>query len=234
MDFSSTVSDSNIIITSLKKSVRDNAQLVFSKKVTVSLNSASEEFPEAEILDILEITKLGDASLEGLVCLIDNRASFSRELSRNRNATLSIYFPLSREKFIIKSEVKTINSLNKEEEKIDGLNPEELLKNYWSKLTHEEKLQYETVDKDSIKPHDDKADDLNKYIAQEGMEYSKNFSVAFFIPIETVYTIYPMPQVVANTRKQKFESLLKPHKMPSKFLIKFDKSDSKWKTYNLH
>ena len=39
----------------------------------------------------------------------------------------------------------------------------EYLNKYWSSLSEEEKLQYETVDKDSIKPNLNITEDLTRY-----------------------------------------------------------------------
>ena len=112
----------------------------------------------------------------------------------------------------------------------------EIINKYWSSLTEEEKLQYETVDKDSIKPNDDKneKDDLVKYFAQEQKKPSINFSVLVLTPIKVWYTIFPMPQVIAHINKKKFESLLKPHKMPKKFLMNFDQEKNEWNSVQLN
>ena len=110
-------------------------------------------------------------------------------------------------------------------------------KNYfWNSLTEEEKLQYEIVDKDSIKPNDDKEakDDLVKYFAQEQKKPSPNFSVLLLMPIKVWYTIFPMPQVIAHINKKKFESLLKPHKMPRKFLMNYDSCKNDWTSVQLN
>ena len=113
---------------------------------------------------------------------------------------------------------------------------QEKINYYWSLLTEEEKLQYETVDKDSKKPDNniEEKDDLIKYIAQEQKKPSINFSVLVLIPIKVWYTIFPMPQVIAHINKKKFESLLKPHKMPRKFLMNYDSQKNDWTSIQLN
>jgi hypothetical protein len=113
---------------------------------------------------------------------------------------------------------------------------EEKISYYWSLLTEEEKLQYETVDKDSKKPDNniEEKDDLIKYIAQEQKKPSVNFSALVLIPIKVWYTIFPMPQVIAHINKKKFESLLKPHKMPRKFLMTYDSQKNDWSSSQLN
>ena len=113
---------------------------------------------------------------------------------------------------------------------------EKQINDYWSSLTEEEKLQYETVDKDSIKPDNDNEskDDLVKYLHKNKKKPSPNFSVLMLIPIKVFYTIFPMPQVIAHINKKKFESLLKPHKMPRKFLMTYDSKNNDWTSVQLN
>ena len=213
------------------KSINENKQLIFSKKLTISQSS---EFPLVEITDIKDIIDIPntDGRLTGIIVFFDKRISFIESINEflNNNKskeyiplTSSIYFPLTREKLIMNCKSEFIK---------DG----EIINKYWSSLTEEEKLQYETVDKDSIKPNDDKneKDDLVKYFAQEQKKPSINFSVLVLTPIKVWYTIFPMPQVIAHINKKKFESLLKPHKMPKKFLMNFDQEKNEWNSVQLN
>ena len=149
---------------------------------------------------------------------------FNKDKSKEYIAlTGSIYFPLTREKLIMNCKTEFIKE-------------EEIINKYWSSLNEEEKLQYETVDKDSIKPNDDRneKDDLVKYFAQEQKKPSINFSILVLTPIKVWYTIFPMPQVIAHINKKKFESLLKPHKMPKKFLMNYDQEKKEWNSVQLN
>jgi hypothetical protein len=184
-----------------------------------------------DIKDIIDIPNT-DGRLTGIIVFFDKRISFIESINEflNNNKskeyiplTSSIYFPLTREKLIMNCKSEFIK---------DG----EIINKYWSSLTEEEKLQYETVDKDSIKPNDDKneKDDLVKYFAQEQKKPSINFSVLVLTPIKVWYTIFPMPQVIAHINKKKFESLLKPHKMPKKFLMNFNQEKNEWNSVQLN
>ena len=249
MKFSTeTPPNTNIFKQTIIKSLNENKQLVFSKKLTISQinqnkdnnisndNKKEDEiiqFPLVEISDIKDIIDIPNTEnkLTGLICFFDNRALFINEIKNFFEKeqkefiplTSSIYFPLTREKLIMNCKSKFI---------ID----EERLNYYWSTLTEEEKLQYETVDKDSIKPDNDieAKDDLVKYFAQEQKKPSVNFSVLLLIPIKVWYTIFPMPQVIAHINKKKFESLLKPHKMPKKFLMNYDSKSNDWTSVQLN
>lgn len=232
MKFSTeTPPNSNIFKQAIMKSINENKQLIFSKKLTISQSS---EFPLVEITDIKDIIDIPntDGRLTGIIVFFDKRISFIESindfLNNNKSKeyiplTSSIYFPLTREKLIMNCKSEFIK---------DG----EIINKYWSSLTEEEKLQYETVDKDSIKPNDDKneKDDLVKYFAQEQKKPSINFSVLVLTPIKVWYTIFPMPQVIAHINKKKFESLLKPHKMPKKFLMNFDQEKNEWNSVQLN
>ena len=232
MKFSTeTPPNSNIFKQAIMKSINENKQIIFSKKLTISQSS---EFPLVEITDIKDIIDIPntDGRLTGIIVFFDKRISFIESINEflNNNKskeyiplTSSIYFQLTREKLIMNCKSEFIK---------DG----EIINKYWSSLTEEEKLQYETVDKDSIKPNDDKneKDDLVKYFAQEQKKPSINFSVLVLTPIKVWYTIFPMPQVIAHINKKKFESLLKPHKMPKKFLMNFDQEKNEWNSVQLN
>ena len=248
MKFSSeTPPNTNIFKQAIIKSINENKQLVFSRKLTISQlpnstvttnnsNNNEEEnmgFPLVEISDIKDIIDIPNTEnkLTGLICFFDNRTVFIDEIKNYFDKekkeyiplTSSIYFPLTREKLIMNCKSKFIT----DEEKISY---------YWSLLTEEEKLQYETVDKDSKKPDNniEEKDDLIKYIAQEQKKPSVNFSALVLIPIKVWYTIFPMPQVIAHINKKKFESLLKPHKMPRKFLMTYDSQKNDWSSSQLN
>ena len=225
---STTPANVNIFKQAIIKSLNENTQLVFSRKLTISCNH--ENFPAIEISDIRDIIDIPNTEnqLTGIICFFDNRTNFLNFLKLCDKCSLSIYFPLSREKYIMFSKVRLLNENNEKDL--------EYLNKYWSSLNEEEKLQYETVDKDSIKPNLNITEDLIRYTAQEKDKFSVNFSVAEFIPFEVEFTIFPMPQVIANLRRQKFESLLKPHKMPQKFLMKYiEENDKKeWISHQLN
>lgn len=235
--------NSNIFKQAIVKSINENKQLVFSKKLTISQscqnkktnenNDENIEFPLVEISDIKDIVDIPDSNgkLTGIVCFFDNRTLFidgiknyfTEEKKEYMPLTTSIYFPLTREKLVMNCKSKFI---------VD----EEKINKYWTSLTEEEKLQYETVDKDSIKPDNDISsnDDLVKYIPQEQKKPSNNFSILLLMPIKVWYTIFPMPQVIAHINKKKFESLLKPHKMPKKFLMTYDSKKNEWTSVQLN
>ena len=238
-----TPPNTNIFKQAIIKSLNENKQLIFSKKLTISQllpqNNTSKDnmdFPLVEISDIKDITDIPntEGKLTGIICFFDKRTLFIESINdyinNNINTkkdfiplTSSIYFPLTREKLVMNC-------------KSEFIKDEILINKYWATLTEEEKLQYETVDKDSIKPFNDinEKDDLVKYIAQEQKKPSINFAILLLIPIKVWYTIFPMPQVIAHINKKKFESLLKPHKMPKKFLMNYDKEKNEWNSVELN
>jgi hypothetical protein len=245
-----------------QKSLVENSQLVFSKKINVSV--VDDGLPVNEIIDVHQILPIDDNA--AILAFIDNRTSFYRSLTDNSTACLSIYFPMSREKFrlnctfhsisgngksilelsnkiqfesFLRKNLKSNNAILKENEseenfinrgyeyykkltsQIHQFKNEKILDEYWNKLNNEEKLEYDTIHPDSIKI-EEQLTDVDKFESQEEVFHSKNFSIIFFIPLDIEHTIYPMPQVVANTRKPHFESLYKPHKKIRKYIFLYN------------
>jgi hypothetical protein len=247
---------------SFQKSMLENSQLVFSKKVNISV--VSDGLPVNDILDIHQVLKIDDNA--AIMAFIDNRTAFYQSLTENNIANLSIYFPMSREKFKLNcslhsisengksiNQLKNINqfenyirkisnldkSVNKENEvdekfigrgyeyyykinsELNQLKDDKILDEYWNKLNNEEKLEFDTIYPDTIKI-DEQLTDVDKFESQEEVLHSKNFAILFFIPFDVEHTIYPMPQVVANSRKPHYESLYKPHKKIRKYIFVFN------------
>ena len=245
-----------------QKSLLENSQLVFSKKVNVSV--VNEGLAVNDILDIHQVLKIDDNA--AIMAFIDNRTAFYQSLSENTIACLSIYFPMSREKFKLNCSIHSISGngksilelinknqfdsylkknfkynnailkdnendnnfvsrgyeyYNKINSQLTEFKNEKILDEYWNKLNNEEKLEYDTVHPDTIKV-EEQLTDVDKFESQEEVFHSKNFSILFFIPYDIEHTIYPMPQVVANTRKPHFESLYKPHKKIRKYIFIFN------------
>ena len=110
MKFSTeTPPNSNIFKQAIMKSINENKQLIFSKKLTISQSS---EFPLVEITDIKDIIDIPntDGRLTGIIVFFDKRISFIESindfLNNNKSKeyiplTSSIYFPLTREKLIM-------------------------------------------------------------------------------------------------------------------------------------
>ncbi len=279
---------------SFNKSIINNAQLVFSKKITIS--AVLNGLPYSEIMDIEHMYNVDDSDtnkLPGFICHIDNRSIFHNALINNFIVHVSNFFPLSREKYkmnclvyVISASDKNIDitkhikndkqldeylklnikythhsdnqNISESEEYYKKSNDfinkissyitnntdiNNKLNNQWKLLNNEAKLNYESVDKDSCKPSDlvekvihhtslDK--DLENFTSQEEVNYSKNFSIVYLLPLDVEHTIFPMPQVVANSRKTSFESLMKPHRKPRKFYFMFDFSDANWKFNELN
>jgi hypothetical protein len=272
---------------SFSKSISENSQIVFSKKLTVATISQDIGLPYSEILDLQEIKNLENLNNSALVCFCDNRTIFYHSIKKNSLVHVTIFFPLSREKYKINCALFTLSgdgddistSQNQNQiqsyfnlnyiynNKTHGLDKleadyyiesknylhkiknninnkkEEKLNAYWNKLNNEEKLFYEVLDKDTIKAREETIssscdvpvkDDLSKFEAQEEIFYSKHFSVIYLVPLDVEHSIYPMPQVVANSRKPNFESLYKPHKKPKKFLFMLNMNDKSWNFKELY
>jgi len=275
------MNDNYTWLNSFQKSLSDNAQLVFSKKITISTINPEDNLSYSEILDLKEIKSLDSQGKDNaLIFYVDNRTIFYNSLKQNSMAHLANYFPLSREKYKMncliyalsgdgenitelsnKAQFKNYININykyiqqfKEKSlllnetqykdisqeyfyqylnEIDKCKHDQILNSFWSKLSNEEKLEYDTVDKDSIKLNENlnsekMSKDVENFEAQEEILFSKNFTVLYIIPVDVEHTLLPMPQVVANSRRPNFESLMKPHKKPKKYNFLFNFSDGNW------
>ena len=258
-----------------KKAVDANSQIAFSRKLTVSVIDASTNVPLSEMIDMkLLVEYEGEwTNNAGLTCFVDNRTYFYDSLVSNDVVNFSVYFPLSKEKFvftgtrvIVSNKTRTkaairnklyVENLNKimtsllkqesncknETQNIETVNNycdsisnkivanDKIIKDYWDSLNNEEKLSFEAISPETIKLDAFKEkvkDDLVKFEAQEEILPNDNFSVLFLIPFEVDYTIYPMPQVIANSRKPNFESLYKPQKKTRRFYFFFNFLCLKW------
>ena len=261
--------------TLFKRSIDSNSQLAFSKKLTVSMIDSSTMTPFSEIVDMKSFNTFQEEKINNssLSCFIDNRTLFYDNLVGSDVVNFSVYFPLTKEKYIFtgtriiqsnKKKVfakvmnnkysiylkKLILSMLKLEE--SALNEEQLvdltssfcgyvnervsiddksIKECWESLNNEEKLNYEAITPETIKIDllkEKVKDDLSKFEAQEELLTNDNFSVVYLIPFEVDYVIYPMPQVIANSRKPNFESLYKPPKKTRRFYYIYNFLNNKW------
>jgi hypothetical protein len=113
---------------------------------------------------------------------------------------------------------------------------ENIINFYWKLLNEEEKLIYESLSPDTYKPKENLSD-IDKFESQEKEKPIDNFSLIFLFPYIIEHTVYPKTQVIANTRKQNFESLYKPRKMCKKNLLWLnlkDKTKAAWEIKELN
>ena len=231
-----------------KKALSNNSQLQFANKISLSLTD-TDNMPYSEIVDINSIdyayTDNKGINNAALVIFLDNRTHCFKLLLANTYGYISLYFPLTREKFkmLVINKVlfedfkgKIDNDFINNVSNIDSeLVKKEILNSYWKKLTNEDKLNYEVIQPETVKINDNLLNnDINKFEAQEEIFHSANFSVVFLFPVEVDYTIYPMPQVVANNRKPNFESIYKPRKTQKRYMFKLDWEEITWKFSELN
>ena len=231
-------------------SLNKNCQLKHSKNINISLIDKKNYLPFSEILEINQVNKSDNISNnQSIVCLLDNRTELYSILESSHISHLSIYFPLTQEKYLLmctrvilsNTYVESYNILyNNIFTKEDGfikyykdlnslsLDKQNKLNKYWKLLTNEDKLKYESLQPGTLKSENLKEDDLTRYEAQEEIQYNPNFSMIHFIPLDIDYTKFPAPQVVANSRKPEFESIYKPTKKTKRSYYKLDLNSYKW------
>lgn len=261
--------------TLFRRSIESNSQLAFSKKLTISLIDSSTMTPFSEMVDLKCFNNFLEENINNsfLTFFIENRTLFYENLVSSDVVNFSVYFPLTKEKFIftgtriiqsnkkkifakinnnaysvylkkliysmLKIEETTFNenhSIDLTSSFCESINnslfkDEKRIKEFWESLNNEEKLIYEAITPETIKTDllkENVKDDLSKFEAQEELLPNDNFTLLHLIPFEVDYVIYPMPQVVANSRKPNFESLYKPPKKTRRFYYIYNFLNNKW------
>jgi hypothetical protein len=256
-----------------KNSIERNSQLAISKKLTVSVIDNSNLIPLSEIVEMKQFNQLDEEKVNNaaFTCFLDNRTYFFDKLAKTEVVSLSIYFALTKEKFIftatkvivsnkkkLRSTLKNTsyceylknttlsfikegkqveeNYLEKADNYCESINNEvfgneKLVKESWESLNSEEKLDFEVITPETMKIdifHERQKEDLVKFEAQEELLANDNFTLVYFVPFEVDYMIFPLPQVVANSRKPNFESLYKPPKKTRRFYYILNFLNRRW------
>jgi len=230
----------SLLISSIERSLLLNSQLSYNNKATISfISNTSLNLSSNLITDIYDIDqlKLKDYSTIPIFKLnTDIRLPFFKSISSSTECNLSIYFPLTQEKYIFTCLSKRIHPFEKDSFLKEGLSMEiqaeykhinqindfinidcnTLIETYWKNLSEEEKLAFDVFEPGTIKSKDTQ-NDIDRFESQEKVEPMRQFGVVLFIPIKAERTVYPRPQVIANTRKQNFESLYQPRKTIKKY-----------------
>lgn len=222
---------------SLQKSISGNMQLDFWKNICIGYIAASSKTPETDILKYKNIHTNEKGSVF-IVSILDARSKIYKDLEGNENASLCWYFPLSKEKYRIRSKLFRIVKGCYDEKKEQPLLEAKKFQEIWEKdLSKEERKEFTELTPDtvteekSIKKHDD----LNDFGTPEVANVSRNFAVVLFEVLEVEHTRYQMPQVIADARYTPFESLFAPYKVTTKYLHTRSKEDpSKWESVPLN
>lgn len=232
------------------KSLKDNCQLNFSKKITISCVDINGD-SQSEVFDLIDF----NLNMFDILCIeIDNRTTFYEDLIKNKNCFISTYLPLNKEKYRFKCDFIHLKMTENKEIVIKGSDNSYLSENFsslylnifnyvkekglniltelWSKNQEESKLDFQSLNPDTIRNSKiySSLDDLDKFESQELLEISKNFSVIFFLPYIVERTTYPKPQVISNSRKPNFESLYKARKTKRKYIYSINGFDEKLNT----
>jgi len=234
-------------IRSLQKSIMNNTQLEFWHYLEIAYVNVDEKAPECEMIKFRKLLLDEITNKSFLITTVDKRTKLYKNLTQNPKIQLCWFFPLSREKFRLKCDCTLISNddyfkTNAKQDEISASTSAPLLikeyKRIWDEdLNKEEKKEYTEVQPDSetIDKHQKKHDDLNDFNTPEVQAISSNFSVIIFDPYEIEHTKFIMPQVVADSRTTKFESLFSPYKQPSKHLHTQDPQNAlNWTTLTLN
>ena len=191
----------------LRKNILRNQQLAFCKNMFIAYEDEGEPCIDTLVLRDV-VTEENDVYL---VYFVDKRENLIKALEKNRKAAISIYFPLSKEKFSFKTVIN--DKLITDKQRLD----------YWNNsFGKTDKLKF-TKEAPNLK----KTAKEEEYNAQCIESVSANFHVLVCEVLKGDHWIYKMPEVVADARNPIFESEFKPYKKEKKFHFERGK-DGNW------
>ena len=195
------------------KAVESNKQLISSKNCFVAYLLENE--PRIEMLVFKSLTDFNDEL--SLCFIIDKRSKLSQAIQTQSKLGLSFYFPLSREKFIFRTKVANFESPN-----------DVFRQRVWKEwISQDERNEFTRNCPDIQKPNSNE-----EFNSQDVDGISPNFSVLVATPYFLERTLFKMPQVVADSRNQKFESEFKPYQKERKFT--FSQNEKGWQVTEIN
>jgi len=171
---------------SLQKSHSSNEQLEFWRYVSVAYLHSQTNFPENEMIKFRSFHHKGNSSY--LVFSLDKRSHLYRDLEKSAQVQFCWFFPLSREKYRIKSVLSTFHK----EKYAEGSDKQPVLsfeefEECWNKyVDKEEKKLFACVHPDTKTNESNakKIDDINDFNTPDLNEISPNFAIILADAIE--------------------------------------------------
>lgn len=225
---------------SLEKSILNNKQLEFHNYFYLSF--IKDKNPEIEMLKFRAFIDHPTYSNSFLVATLDSRSKAVQSFKDNTNNLLEIcwFFPLSREKYRIKTKLSLlckefcINDNDGGNSNLEKTQKELILANVWDKHSKEEKKEFHNKTPDEISLEKEKMSDLDKFNSQDKNEISNNLMIILLEPIDIEHLTLPMPQVIADARHPNFESLFQPYKSQKKYKHLYNELTKKWEIYTVN
>ena len=220
---------------SLNKSLINNRQLEFHDFFYLSYLNISE--PEIDYFRFRDFVDHQGNSL--IISTLDKRGKNFQILKDNLKNMLEMcwFFPLSREKFRIKVRISFLSQdfyLNHTKYQLELKKQEEIKKCIWDKLSKDEKKEFHNKLPDTLTPEKEVLPDIDRFNSPDKTDISENLAIVLLEPIEIEHSIFPMPQVAADARHSKFESLFQPYKVQKKYRHIFNEEKKVWDTFTLN
>ncbi len=174
---------------SLQKSHSSNEQLEFWRYVSVAYISSKTNFPENEMIKFRSFHHKENSSY--LVFSLDRRSNLYRDLEKTAQVEFCWFFPLSREKYRIKSVLSTFHKEKYAEESSDKqqILTNENFEECWNKyVDKEEKKLFARVHPDTktTESNSKKIDDINDFNTPDLNEISPNFAIILADAVEGI------------------------------------------------
>lgn len=198
-------------IRSLEKSLATNRQLQFYNLLQIAYLDENGG-PELEMIKFLQFE-----SNEGkiYICsMLDMRTSLCKPIGKCDKVQLLWYFPLTREKYRLTSKATLLTSSNHKESPLSAT----FIKTWIESLDIEQKKEFHSLQPETITTEKSELTEIDRFNSPEKLEISENFGLGVFEVGQVEYTSLPLPQVIANSRNVKFESIFQPYKKTKKYL----------------
>ena len=193
--------------------IERNRQLAFSKNMYVSY--IIDEEPRIDMLNLRDVKAVGSDCF--LIFFIDKREELHNVMLNGSKASLIVYFPLTKEKYVFRGVVdgSAISKGN--------------MVDYWNThFSEEDKKIFKR--EDPKMPKSQREEDYNQ---QRVDDIPENFRVLSIKVREVSHTVLKMPEVIADARNPVFESEFKPYKKEKKFRF-ISSGEGQWKFEELN
>eukprot|EP00742_Colponemidia_sp_Colp-10_P007488 GILJ01008067.1.p1 GENE.GILJ01008067.1~~GILJ01008067.1.p1 ORF type:complete len:263 (-),score=22.11 GILJ01008067.1:58-753(-) len=216
---------------SLERAISLNRQLEFSKYVQLATVDRNN-LPACRTVGYRGmVPDSQDSNRCFLQFFTDCRSDKVDDLKHQAVAEVCWYFPLSRDQFRLRGEVKILSGESSTHAAYD-----ELRRSAWQQMNETSRQLYEAQTPGT--PCPDRADhnDLESYEPQplDADKPSANFVVLLLSPTHVDHLILPPPPVVATNRAQHHESILQPAKKIQRWRHDLNPSSNTWSTKKIN
>ncbi len=146
--------------------------------MNVAYLNSKDNSPESDMLKFRDFYVKNEKGF--LLFSLDKRSAIFKDLLHSKKVEFCWYFPLSREKFRIKSDLHNFNLDSYSDQSEDSLLPHEVFKGIWEKdIDKEEKKLFKELQPDTkkLEVNSKQIDDINDFNTPNVDSISSNFAI---------------------------------------------------------